>query len=370
MKTITKIVLTGGPCGGKSTALSRIEQTFTGMGYKVVFVSEVATDMMLGGIAFGSIPDVDFQTGVLSTMLFREKVFLDCAKKLPDEKILVVCDRGAMDNKAYLSSEDFTELLKRLNTNEVELLDNYDAVFHLVTPADGAVEYYTTANNETRKESPRHAAELDRRLIDAWTGHPHFRVIDNSTDFEDKLRRLASEIAHFLGRTDSYEIERRFLIAYPNVSMLDDLSNCRKTEIVQTYLIASSPDTDLRIRQCGRDGQYTYTKIEKRKFSDAKRVEVEKRLHRSEYLTLLMNTDTSLHQIRKTRYSLVAGRQYFEIDVYPFWNQQAILKIELAKEDEEIIFPDFVKVLREVTDDLRYRNRSLSKEYPTEEMED
>jgi CYTH domain-containing protein/thymidylate kinase len=367
MKTITKIVLTGGPCGGKSTALSRIEEFYTSMGYKVIIISETASDLILGGIAFGSIPDIDFQTALLSLMLFREKNFVNCAEKLQDEKILIVCDRGALDNKAYLSAEDFSELMKRLNTNEIELRDNYDAVFHLVSPADGAEQFYTTDNNQARKESANHAAELDRLLIAAWTGHPHLRVIDNSTEFEEKIRKLISEISHFLGRPDSYEVERKFLIAYPDLDMLNNLKNCQKTEIIQTYLVSSNPETELRIRQSGRDGHYTYTKTEKRRFSETKRVEVEKRLRRSEYLTLLMNADTNLHQVRKTRYCLIHERQYFEIDIYPLWNSQAILKIELTNETEKIKFPDFLKILREVSDDNNYRNYSLAKEFPQED---
>jgi predicted ATPase len=49
MPRITKIVITGGPCGGKSTGLSRIEKHFSGLGYHVMFVNETATEMITGG---------------------------------------------------------------------------------------------------------------------------------------------------------------------------------------------------------------------------------------------------------------------------------------------------------------------------------
>ena len=45
--SISKIVLTGGPCAGKTTALSMIEQKLTEKGYKVIIVTESATEMML-----------------------------------------------------------------------------------------------------------------------------------------------------------------------------------------------------------------------------------------------------------------------------------------------------------------------------------
>ena len=51
MKTIKKIVITGGPCSGKSTMLNLIENTFTEKGYKVLIVSETATELIRGGIS-------------------------------------------------------------------------------------------------------------------------------------------------------------------------------------------------------------------------------------------------------------------------------------------------------------------------------
>ncbi len=69
------------------------------------------------------------------------------------------------------------------------------------------------------------------------------------------------------------------------------------------------------------------------------------------YLTLLVEADLSKRQIRKTRYCLTFEGQYFEIDVYPFWNDKAIAEIELSDENAEIVFPKQIKVIKEVTDD-------------------
>ena len=48
---ITKIVLTGGPCAGKTTALSWINNYFTNRGYTVLFVPETATELITNGVA-------------------------------------------------------------------------------------------------------------------------------------------------------------------------------------------------------------------------------------------------------------------------------------------------------------------------------
>lgn len=53
----------------------------------------------------------------------------------------------------------------------------YEAVVHLVSAADGAEKFYSKENNEARYESIKEAVELDKKLINAWVGHPHFSVI-------------------------------------------------------------------------------------------------------------------------------------------------------------------------------------------------
>jgi len=46
---VTRILLTGGPCAGKTTAMASISQDLTQLGYKVLVVPEAATLIMKGG---------------------------------------------------------------------------------------------------------------------------------------------------------------------------------------------------------------------------------------------------------------------------------------------------------------------------------
>lgn len=255
---------------------------------------------------------------------------------------------------------DFACVLEALGLREVELRDEYDAVFHLVTAAKGAEKFYTTANNTARTETPEQAAALDDKLIAAWTGHPHLRIIDNATDFEAKLKRLLTEITTFLGEPEPYEIERKFLIEYPDVQALERLSNCQRVEIIQTYLTAPEGE-ESRVRQRGVDGSYVYFQTTKRKVSELKRVEMERRLSKDEYLRLLMEADPACRPIRKTRDCLTYDNQYFEIDVYPFWRDKAIAEMELTSEDADIHFPPWIRGIKEVTDDELYKNASLAR---------
>ena len=73
-----------------------------------------------------------------------------------------------------------------------------------------------------------------------------------------------------------------------------------------------------------------------------------------------MNADPTRKQIRKVRYCLVNKTQYFEIDIYPEWKDCALLEIELINENEEIIFPKEIEIIKEVTGDENYYNYFLA----------
>ena len=361
---ISKIVLTGGPCAGKTTALSWIGNYFEDRGYKVLFVPETATELIPNGIAPNTCSS-KYEFQLIHTILqkTKEKMYEKAAKGMNNDKILIVCDRGTIDSKAFIKDYEFKKIMDELNTTEVKERDSYDAVFHLVTAAKGKEEYYTLENNKARTESVEEAKKIDDKIISSWTGHPHFRIIDNNTEFDEKLERLIREIASFLGEPEPFEIERKFLIKYPNIKQLEKMPNCTKIEIFQSYL-KSNDNTERRIRARGINGDYMYYLTEKRKISDIKRIEVERRLTQNEYFNLLMQVDTSLRTIRKTRYFLSVDNLYFEIDIYPDWDKQAIMEIELSSEDDKIKFPEFIKVYKEVTDDDAYKNYNMAKQMP------
>lgn len=359
---ITRIVITGGPCAGKTTAMSWIQNAFTKKGYLVLFVDETATQLMTGGALWKyNRNNKEYQFCVTRLMLAKEQAFTDIAKTFEDEKVLIVCDRGTLDNRAYMTDEEFSYVLDKLGTNEVELRDHYDAVFHLVTAAKGAEDFYTYANNACRYETPEEAIIADDRLIAAWTGHPHLRIIDNRWDFDQKMLTLITEISSFLGEPRPLDTKRKYLIRYPDVQALESRPNCQRVEILQAYLHSEVPGEMIRIRQRGRDGNYIYFKTRKRMIEGKKRIEMEERLSRNEYLELLMQADPQYRPIRKQRYCLSENGLYYNIDIYPQWNDRALMEIELYDSDEEVPFPEGIEVIREVTGEEEFTNPAIAR---------
>ncbi|MBO7673842.1 MAG: ATP-binding protein [Atopobiaceae bacterium] len=202
MPVITKIAITGGPCAGKTSALASIRTQFSKLGYKVITLPEPATELIGNGVTPWECSSAEeYQRCQMEIQLVREDMYLRAAQGMREDRILIVCDRGMLDNKCYMSADEFDRVIADLGYTEDELCRRYDAVFHLVSAAKGAEEYYGTASNGVRYESLEEAAALDDRFIEAWSCHPYLRTIGNETDFGDKLRRLDREIASFLGET-------------------------------------------------------------------------------------------------------------------------------------------------------------------------
>ncbi len=119
---IKKIVITGGPCAGKTTGMSWIQNEFTKLGYVVLFIPETATELINGGVApFTCSSNVAFQKCQIKLQIEKEKVFEQAARTMNAEKILIVCDRGLMDNRAYMDELEFAEVMREMGTNAVSL---------------------------------------------------------------------------------------------------------------------------------------------------------------------------------------------------------------------------------------------------------
>jgi predicted ATPase len=174
---ITRILLTGGPCAGKTTALAAISQDLTQLGYKVLVVPEAATLIMKGGAmivssGFTEQQGLLFQKALMKLQISLEDSFVDIGQMVEGTPVVILVDRGLLDGSAYVSQNNWQALLDDLGCNTVMLRDNrYDAVVHLVTAADGAEKFYASLNNEARYESVEEAVSKDRRLREAYLGH-------------------------------------------------------------------------------------------------------------------------------------------------------------------------------------------------------
>ena len=163
------------------------------------------------------------------------------------------------------------------------------------------------------------------------------------------------------------EIERKYLIRMPDERKLDSLALGRDW-IEQTYLTAEAGTTERVRSRRAPGGTPAYTHTGKRRMSAVTREEREEEISREEYEALLRRADSALQVIRKTRWRIPYEGHTLEIDRFPFWTDRALLEVELRSENEAVTLPDWIALIREVTEDEQYTNRAMAASVPYEKL--
>ena len=158
------------------------------------------------------------------------------------------------------------------------------------------------------------------------------------------------------------EIERKFLIEMPKLEWIKKYTNCEVIQIVQTYLGKSSNGFGNRVREIEINNMKKYFHTSKKSLSGITRIELEKEISKKEYDKYLENQKNRI-SLKKTRYIIKLNNLKYEIDVYPFWKETAIMEIELKNEKQKFEIPEYINVIGEVTNNLDYTNHSLAKKY-------
>ncbi len=167
--------------------------------------------------------------------------------------------------------------------------------------------------------------------------------------------------------TSGVEIERKYLIAYPDTAALAAFPGACRKEITQTYLTAPAGQT-LRVRRVCANGATRYIETRKIRRNDLAAVEEERELTADEYAAALKKADPALRPVEKTRWCLPYGGHVIEVDLFPFWGDRAVAEVELASESETAALPPCLAVVKEVTGDGRYRNARLAREVPFDDL--
>jgi len=360
---IKKIVLTGGPCAGKTTALVRINDHFTSLGYKVFTIPEVPTMVTQSGWNYLTDNHDFYYEGekmILELQLALEEKVGRMAATCK-EPCVIVCDRGAMDISAYISPEMWKELTDSCGTSTEELKgDRYDAVLHLVSAADGAEQYYTVANNAQRYEQADEAGlaiarSLDKKIIGAWTGHPRLRVINNGEDFERKMNRVLKEISAVLELPQAIEEERKYI-----VEVIGELPDSIESQITQTYLVAE-PGCEVRLRKRVSNGNATNIHTTRRRVSETEELVTERLITNNLYETMLQQADPYRRTIVKNRKSFIWKGQFFELDSYTApTDGLVILETKGIASHEDLKLPPFLRIVEDITGNTKYYNYNLA----------
>ena len=173
-----RIVMTGGPGGGKTTAADLFRRE---IGERVVVVPESATLLFSGG--FPRTVEPKARASAQCAIYHVQRGLEDVQSARYPDRILL-CDRGTVDGAAYWPNgpEDF---FTAVGSTEERELSRYDAVIFFETAAAGGLS--VEGGNPTRIESNAEALELDQRLRALWSKHERFVIVPHNPSFVKKI---------------------------------------------------------------------------------------------------------------------------------------------------------------------------------------
>ncbi len=161
------------------------------------------------------------------------------------------------------------------------------------------------------------------------------------------------------------EIERKYIISMPDMRELSLQLAYTVSRITQTYLESDEGLTH-RVRERKFEDHIQYTETKKIRIDKMSVHELEREISEDEYNRLLSLIKKGTKPIYKTRHTFEYIGKTIEIDAYPDWQRTCIMETELEDREEQIVFPSFIKVIKEVTGDSRYSNAGMAKAFPAE----
>ena len=352
---IRKIVLTGGPGSGKTTVIESIKKNFGGK-YKVIVADETASHLMGMGLRpFGDnpIPLLDFQELVLKGQLSKEEVIDIALNYIPDNNIIVIYDRGLIDNMAYISEDEFNLILNRLEKKYTvnDFLERYDLIINLVSRED----FYTTENNPERTEKIGEALSLGKKTLESWMGHKNIKIVSPKDDINDKIKEVLNYINEVLDE-EQVKSQKKYFVNLDNTNMEYLNSISKVANIEQTYL--DSPDNiekRLRIITMNNVSTYNYT-IHKINDNGIKVKISDKSISKETYEELLEFKDKNKKTIIKDRYYFPYKDKYFTLDII---DNYGILEVNIT-DNNKIEIPPFIDIIEDVSENEDFLNINIA----------
>lgn len=369
-----KLVMDGGVCGGKTTGMVTLSEALLERGIIPLVVPEAATLLIQSGVTPKTLGNIPFQNEILRLQLNNEKQWNGMAQSLSkkyDKRTVMLCDRGLLTGSAYLFVDNQLEvfqkeILNRFHLDVETVRSRYLGIIHMVTAADGALDYYTLENNSARSESPEEARILDKLTQKAWLGHSHLALVGNidktgqPINFEQKKSRVVAEAFRMLGVPVPIELEDKFKLKSFNPKSLP--VPYEKIDIVQNYLIPQTKGTEERVRRRTWNGYSSYFHTIKSPGPNGEgRFEIEKHISPKKYEQMLQKLYPASKQINKTRYCFLWNAQYFEVDVFgtPYSNL-VLMERERTDANDKTELPNFIDIERDVTGTGLYSNYTLA----------
>lgn len=195
-RKLIKMVITGGPCAGKTTAIEKVKIYLQNLGYCVLVVAETPTEIIKSGITLEEFGKIPFQKAIINMQIQKEEIILEASSTKKNRDVIILYDRGIIDHFTYVNQMEKTIIEESLDIRRDEYYKNYDAVFHMCSTAKELPKLFF--NNECRKESVEEAFKQENLIKEAWKVHPCYYYIGCELDFDDKINKLMNKINEYM----------------------------------------------------------------------------------------------------------------------------------------------------------------------------
>jgi len=371
---VFRICITGGPCAGKTSCLNILKERFSS-NFIVYRLPELATILFEGGVtllpsAYSEEEHAIFIEELVRTQMCIEDHF-DKIAQLQKKDVVLLIDRGVLDNFAYCTPDVKKVVLERNNWDEEQLRDTrYNAVVHLVTAADGADKFYSLTNNSARSEGLDEARALDKATRGVWRGHRNHIIIGNTFEsFEAKITSAYIQLCETLHFTPIPTFNRKYLLkGNPNLDSSEFDSFC---EFTDTYTFMRNKSKDHLIwvlKRSFKDSSALNMLIYVDRTlasTNSERIEVTSEISYKLYEEYLKLRDPQRNDVVKNVIWAQKQSRVFEIENYSAlgnsncWVLRTFYQNELPNDDLEAV--TWVDIQRDITDDEQYFTYSLSK---------
>jgi CYTH domain-containing protein len=367
LKDVKEVVLSGGPCSGKSTAIPYLIEQLQNRGVRLFITPEIPTLIIPGGIPdIGEIgkrePELLYK--IQEQFLRAHLEFRNRCRAFADifhnDKRMILCDRGAVDGDPYVPFGLFWNMVAEHGLRPYDVMESYDGVVYMRSAARLGKSFYTTEDNGARTENYEEAVARDEATLRAWFGHPHLTIIESCENFSAKLRRVLQAALRILGMPVPLEIERKFLLRDIPDCATEAMCHAQKVLIEQTYCLMPDGE-EFRIRKRTFRNASVYYKTKKTVINSRVREEYEIVISPLEYIWFQKFRELGTGVIQKERFYFVHNNQYFELDRFLNVPGSVLLEAELTEENDYLAIPPFCDVVREVTDEPFWRNREIAR---------
>ncbi|CAL4118767.1 unnamed protein product, partial [Meganyctiphanes norvegica] len=234
---------------------------------------------------------------------------------------LFLCSGDLKRLLSVISPERWEAIMRKNGWNPVDLRDTrYNQIIHMVSAAVGAEAFYSIEDHACRSESVDLAKMLDHKAAEAWVGHPYFDVIDNSTEFDTKIRRCINAVCQKLviDTGDRLENNARKLKFLVKGSLPEDkiFPSFQDFNVEHIYLRTNSRKMQARLRKRGKNGNNSYTHTIRKPEQLGQVVEVKTQISTRDYNNMSAQADDHHFPIYKTRRCFLYNNQYFQLDIY------------------------------------------------------